>query len=252
MSSRISKSKCARNICTNCHINTFQTQSALKEHQELCFKNEAQLFTAAPKGTIIKLKNYKNMIKCPIKIVADFECYQPECAEKRGKSTEYTSSHKPSGYDFCVVSEYKEVYKSFYESHTFDGDVAKDFVKRLIEVRDEIDKIPSKEMIFTKQDQISYNNANVCWICQQEFPEKTYGRTKGKIKIRDHCHGTGKFWGAAHSSCNLRLTEQTFIPVIFHNLKGYDIVISSLKRFMIYRKTQVVCRRTLRNLYHSP
>ena len=40
--------------------------------------------------------------------------------------------------------------------------------------------------------------------------------------MRNHCHWTGKFRGAAHSSCNLRLTEQTFIPVIFHNLKGYD------------------------------
>ena len=48
------------------------------------------------------------------------------------------------------------------------------------------------------------------------------GWTKGKIKVRDHCHWTGQFRRAAHSSCNLRLTEQTFIPVIFHNLKGYD------------------------------
>ena len=42
------------------------------------------------------------------------------------------------------------------------------------------------------------------------------------MKVRDHCHWTGKFRGAAHSNCNLRLTEQTFIPVIFQNLKGYD------------------------------
>ena len=42
------------------------------------------------------------------------------------------------------------------------------------------------------------------------------------MKVRDHCHWTKKFRGAAHSKCNLRLKEQTFIPVIFHNLKGYD------------------------------
>ena len=66
------------------------------------------------------------------------------------------------------------------------------------------------------------NAAKICWICQGEFSEKEDGRMKGKIKVRDHCHWTGKFRGAAHSSCNLRLTEQTFIPIIFHNLKGYD------------------------------
>ena len=113
-----------------------------------------------------------------------------------------------------MVSEYKEVYKTSYESHTFDGDVAKNFVKRLIEVHDEIDKIPSKEMIFTEQDEIDYDDAKICCICQGGFSEK--------IKVRDHCHWTGKFRGAAHSSCNLRLMEQTFIPVIFHNLKGYN------------------------------
>ena len=54
------------------------------------------------------------------------------------------------------MSEYEEVYKTSYESHTFDGDVAKDFVRQLIEVRDEIDKIPSKDMIFTEEDEIDY------------------------------------------------------------------------------------------------
>ena len=222
MSSSISKSKRARYICTNCHINTFRTPGALKDHQELCFKNDAQLLTVPRKSTILKFKNYKNIVKCLIKIVADFECYQPECAEKYGKSTELTAKHKPSGYGFYVASEYEEIYKTRYESHTFDGDVAKDFVKRLIEVRDEIDKIPSKEMIFTEEDEIVYDDAKICWICQGEFSEKEDGRTKGKMKVRDHCHWTGKFRGAAHSSCNLRLIEQTFIPVIFHNLKGYD------------------------------
>ena len=76
-------------------------------------------------------------------------------------------------------------------------------------------------MIFTKRDQVDYKKAKKCWICQEPFPEED-GRTQGKIKVRGHCHWTGKFRGAAHSSCNLRLTEQKFIPVIFHNLKGYD------------------------------
>ena len=185
ISSSISKSKRARYICTNCHINT---PAALKEHQESCFKNEPQLLTVPPKGTILRFKNYKNIVKCPIKRIADFECYQPECSEKSGKSTELTAEHKPSGYGFCVVSEYEEAHKSSYESHTVDGDMAKDFVRRLIEVWDEIDKIPSKEMIFTKQDEIGYNNSNICWICQGECLEKEDGWTKKKIKLRDHCH----------------------------------------------------------------
>ena len=75
ISSGISKSKRACLICTNCHLNSFRTPKALEEHQELCFKNEPQILSVPPKGTTIQFKNFKNIVKCPIKIVADFECY---------------------------------------------------------------------------------------------------------------------------------------------------------------------------------
>ena len=40
--------------------------------------------------------------------------------------------------------------------------------------------------------------------------------------VRDHCHFTGKFRGAAHNSCDVRLRRSKRIPVIFHNFTGYD------------------------------
>ena len=45
------------------------------------------------------------------------------------------------------------------------------------------------------------------------------------MKVRDHCHITGLYRGSAHNDCNLKLRikpEEIKIPVIFHNLKGYD------------------------------
>ena len=83
------------------------------------------------------------------------------------------------------MSEHEEVYQTHYEHNTFDGDVAKDFIKKLIEIRDKIDAIPSKEMIFTKQDKITYDNSSNCWICQGELTEKEDGRTQGNIKVRE-------------------------------------------------------------------
>ena len=49
--------------------------------------------------------------------------------------------------------------------------------------------------------------------------------TERDIKVRDHCHITGKYRGSAHQDCNLKLRikpEDIKIPVIFHNLRGYD------------------------------
>ena len=44
----------------------------------------------------------------------------------------------------------------------------------------------------------------------------------GDDRVRDHCHLTGKFRGAAHNECNLNYSFTRRIPVILHNLRGYD------------------------------
>ena len=68
-------------------------------------------------------------------------------------------------------------------------------------------------MIFTEEDEEKYNYSTECWICEKEFPEIAEGN-RNQIKVRDHCHFSGKFRGAAHPISNLKLREKTFIPVI--------------------------------------
>ena len=54
-------------------------------------------------------------------------------------------------------------------------------------------------------------------------------------KVRDHCHVTGKFRGAAHNKCNLKLRIPRKLPIIFHNLQGYDghIIFKELNNFNV-------------------
>ena len=60
-----------------------------------------------------------------------------------------------------------------------------------------------------------YKHATKCHICFKPFREENR-------KVRDHCHYSGKYRGAAHSLCNLQYKIPFYIPVVFHNLAGYD------------------------------
>ena len=77
----------------------------------------------------------------------------------------------------------------------------------------------------TDEDTRNYKHADTCWICNGSFTSYVKGDKSGLWKVRDHDHITGEFRGAAHSTCNQKLSIKPFIqpiPVFFHNLKGYD------------------------------
>ena len=70
----------------------------------------------------------------------------------------------------------------------------------------------------------SYKKQKVCHICKKGFCYNKDEKNKIKKyqKVRDNCHYTRKFRGAAHSICNLRNKVQREIPVIVHNGSKYD------------------------------
>ena len=77
-----------------------------------------------------------------------------------------------------------------------------------------IANIPEKKMIFGKEEKERFDEETKCWICNENFYED--------VKVRDHCHFTGRYRGAAHNKCNLNYKKPNFTPVVFHNLSGYD------------------------------
>ena len=94
-----------------------------------------------------------------------------------------------------------------------------DCMKRLCnDLKDHVTKIidfKKKTMIpLTKEEEDNYNKENTCCICKKDF--------NNDGKVRDHCHFTGKYRGAAHNTCNLRYKLAKNIPVIFHNGSTYD------------------------------
>ena len=75
-----------------------------------------------------------------------------------------------------------------------------------------INKHFNKKLKMTIEDEGNYQNSEYCWICNEKII---------KNKVRDNCHTTGKYRGAAHKECNLKLRIPRKMSIIFHNLEGY-------------------------------
>ena len=97
----------------------------------------------------------------------------------------------------------------------------KNFCLDLREHATKIINYEKKEMIpLTKKEKKIHCEQNVCYICKKEF--STDDDNKKYHKVRDHCHYTGKYRGAARSIFNLRYKIPKEIPVVFHDDSTYD------------------------------
>jgi hypothetical protein len=88
-------------------------------------------------------------------------------------------------------------------------------------------------MEMTPKDTTIHEATQDCHVC---------GKPLNGDSVRDHCHITSKYRGAAHNGCNLKLrlsAVKTHIPVVFHNLRGYDshLIIEAISQ----EQGQVTC-----------
>ena len=98
-------------------------------------------------------------------------------------------------------------------------DCMKKFCKDLRTHATKIINYEKKRMMpLTIKEKIYHNKQKICYICKKEFDNND----KRQQKVRDHCHYSGKYRGAAHNICNLRYKVPKEIPVVIHNGSTYD------------------------------
>ena len=161
-------------------------------------------------------------MRVPFIVYADFEFFTPQlstCQSNPDKSytTQY-QKHISSG--FCYHINYFDDTLYSQEPVTFvkkfnDDDVAHIFIKTFEKNIKHIYKkfkFP-KSMIMTMHYKLVYDNSTLCHLCNEEL---------GEDRVRDDCHLSGKFRGAAHEVCNLKYKVPQFFPVVFHNLSVCD------------------------------
>ena len=168
----------------------------------------------------IKYLPGKKSLKDPFITCVYLECILEKIQHCRNNSknsyTERKTKHKPSGYAWCSICSFDDTKNKryFYRGK----DCIEKFCKDLKELGTEMINFKKKEMIpLTNKEIKSYEKQKVCHICKEKFCDD-----KNKKKVRDHCHYTGKFRGAAHSICNLRYKVPNELPVVIHNGSTYD------------------------------
>ena len=167
---------------------------------------------------IIKYNQGEKSIKLPFFIYADLECLFEKIStcynNPREPSTTEINKHIPSGYSLFTHCSFD---KTKNKLNYYRGkDCMKKFCKDLREHATKIINCEKKKMIsLTIKEEIDYNRQKICNICKKEFDKKNY-------KVRDHCHYTGKYRGAARNICNLRYKIPKEVPVVFHNDSTYD------------------------------
>ena len=165
------------------------------------------------KKPIVQYSDGQFQFKVPFIMYADFESILEPIHgpgnNSRISSTRGINNHVPSGWCVCSEFAYGKVENPL--KLYCGGDCVKRFSDHVIEeARRLYQSFPEKPMKpFTPKEMDRYKRSEWCHICFKPFKED-------KPKVRDHCHYP------AHTKCNLQYKIPSYIPIVFHNLSGYD------------------------------
>ena len=221
LSSQVNKHEHKLYFCLNC-LNGYDNPEKLEKHKEYCREEESVKINMPKPDTFIKFKNYLYSERAPFTIYADFESIlKPLETCKPDPNNSYTlkyQKHEPLSFVYYIKSFDESVYKStlrkYVKENEEDPDPIDVFINWLEEDVKIISGLGNKPMKITEEEQEQFNQASNCWICEKLLNLQD--------RVRDHCHFTGRYRGAACNICNLKYRKPNNISVFFHNLSGYD------------------------------
>ena len=75
-----------------------------------------------------------------------------------------------------------------------------------------------KELVMTQKYNKDFKKSIKCWICDNDYIDTD-------VKVRDHCHVTGKYRSFVYKYCNINLELNYKISLVFHNLKKMSLIL---------------------------
>ena len=209
-----------KHFCMYC-LQCLSSKEHLEKHKVDCVEiNGKQAIEMPSPGSKIAFKNYRKQLPAPFVIYADFEAITEKVSEKAPQKsrTKQYQKHTACGYGYKVVCCYDDKFSKPIKIYRGKMAIQKFMEDMLAEVKycRKVDGTHfTKPLKMTDEDEKSFKRAKECHICKIPY-------ITGDDRVRDHCHITGKYRGSAHKDCNLNFELTNKIPVVFHNLKGYD------------------------------
>ena len=176
--------------------------------------------------TILKYNHGEKSLKAPFVIYLGLECLLLKinsCQNNLEDSyTERKAMHEPSGctlFTNCSFDKTKNKL-NYYRGIDYIEVLCKKLKEHALEI---INYEKKKQMIrLSEEENKTYEEQDVRHICKKKFCLDENKENNDKYrKVKDHCHFSRKFKGAAHNYCNLRYKVPKDIPIITHNA-GYD------------------------------
>ena len=228
---KVTKYEGKKYFCKYC-IQYFTSEERLQKHVIDCMVlTKCQAIEIPVEGGCLKFKSFRETIKILFVIYADLEALLEKLTvlEKSEDNTEKLQKHVACSYGYKVVCCYDDtlpkpfkMYRGLNSVNKFFSDILEE-EKEILAKLQEFQKTP---MNLSSEEKIHHRNASTCYVCKGDF-------TNENRKVRDHCHVSGNYRGASCNKCNLGMKLTKTIPVVFHNLKGYDshLLLTELGKF---------------------
>ncbi|KYN01667.1 Putative nuclease HARBI1 [Cyphomyrmex costatus] len=154
--------------------------------------------------------------RAPFVVYADLKCVLRKTEDAAAPSSSYAYER----HEVCSIAYYMHCsYDGALSKYRCrrDNDCVSWFARQLETLAHRVKNAitTNRPMDFTRDDWRRFDSGTHCHICEKPF-------APGNERARDHCHLTGRYRGPAHKGYNVNYKDSLYIPVVFHNLSGYD------------------------------
>ena len=205
----------------------FRSESVLTEHKKDCLSINGKQSVKLKEGTI-EFENFFKQTPVPFKIYADFECNLKSVESYEGS---YTKNIKITFVVVLLTKLFGSIISLvsqllFFEAKILLMNLLKQFLRSMSTAKLVMKKHFNKNLIMSEEEEHLFQLSNSYWICEKLIDND-------EEKVRDNCHVTENCRGAAHWSCNINPQLTKKVPIIFHNLRGYNshLIFSELDKF---------------------